>query len=139
MRHLREKHDIEIKEDLPKSSASSLIFSTINTAIRNTAGTAAASIVIKDYKAFISTINTTRFRKALVIFIIICSIAFYVFKSEYFKELLLAYSAGVFKPFLVHVSNTVKRWILKKFKKRKLEVKDELATARSRIYISFNL
>ncbi len=34
---------------------------------------------------------------------------------------------------------TVKRWILEEYQKKKLEVKEELVTARSRIYISFDL
>jgi hypothetical protein len=51
---------------------------------------------------------------------------------------LLATSAGALQPFLVLAGTTLRRWILEEFEK-KLEVKNELATARSRIHISFNL
>ena len=93
---------------MPKLSASSLIFNTAG----SFAGSIIANVVTKGYKVFVSIINATRFRKALVMFIIIYNIAFLMVESKYFKELLLAYSAGVFEPFLIHVSNTVKRWIL---------------------------
>jgi hypothetical protein len=43
------------------------------------------------------------------------------------------------QPFLVLAGNTLKRWILKEFEKKRLEVKNELTTARSRIHISFDL
>jgi hypothetical protein len=135
LRHLKKKHNIEIEEDLPESSASSSIFNTA----ASFAGSTIASVATKGYKALVSTIDATRFRKALVMFIVMCNVAFLVVESEYFKELLLACSAGALEPFLVNASNTVKRWILEEFEKRKLEVKDELATARSRIHISFDL
>jgi hypothetical protein len=109
LRYLREKHDIEIEEDLPESSTSSSIFSTTSTAIKNTVDTAAANIAIKSYKAFVSTVNITYFCKTLIMFIVIYSIAFYVVEFKYFKELLLACSASAFEPFLIHASNTVKR------------------------------
>ncbi len=137
LRHLKEKHHIEIDEDLPESNESSSIFNTA--AATSFAGGTIASVATKGYKALVSTVDATRFRKALVMFIVMCSIAFYVVESEYFKELLLACSAGALEPFLVHASNTVKRWILEEFERRKLEVKAELATARSRIHISFDL
>jgi hypothetical protein len=72
-------------------------------------------------------------------FFIICNITFYVVELFYYKELLLAYLIGTLKPFLMLTGNTLKRWILEEFEKKKLEVKNKLITARSRIYISFNL
>ena len=68
-----------------------------------------------------------------------CNITFHVVKLSYYKELLLTYSADALKLFLVLTGNTLKRWILEEFEKKKLEVKNKLITTRSRIYISFNL
>jgi hypothetical protein len=68
-----------------------------------------------------------------------CNIAFHVVKLSYYKELLLTCSADALKPFLVLTGNTLKRWILEEFEKKKLEVKNKLVITRSRIYISFDL
>jgi membrane protease YdiL (CAAX protease family) len=102
-------------------------------------GSTIASIITKGYKALVSTLNVNRFRKALIMFFVMCNIAFHVIELFYYKELLLAYSADALKLFLVLTGNTLKRWILEEFEKKKLEVKNKSITARSRIYISFNL
>jgi hypothetical protein len=72
-------------------------------------------------------------------FFIICNITFYVVKLFYYKEFLLTCLIDTFKLFLMLTGNTLKRWILEEFKKKKLEIKNKLITTRSRIYISFNL
>jgi hypothetical protein len=138
LRHLKNKHNVNIEEDeaaLPGSSASSSIFGG---SVEFAASTI-ANVATKGYKALVSTLDATRFRKALVMFFVMCNIAFNVVESPYCQELLLACSAGALEPFLVHASNTLKRWILEEFEKKKLEIKNELATARSRIHISFDL
>jgi hypothetical protein len=136
IRHLKNKHGITLEEDeviIPISSP--LIF----VSVAGLTGTIIAHIATKGYKSLISTLDATRFRKALVMFFVMCNIAFNVVELSYCKELLLVCSAGALKSFLVFAGNTLKRWILEKFEKKKLEIKNELVTARSRIHISFNL
>jgi hypothetical protein len=102
-------------------------------------GSTIASIITKGYKALVSTLNVNRFRKALIMFFMMCNIAFHVVKSFYYKELLLTYLINTLKLFLMLAGNTLKRWILEEFEKKKLKIKNKLITARLRIYISFNL
>lgn len=73
LRHLKNKHNIELEEDIAESSASSSIFSTAT----NLAGSTIASVATRGYKSLVSTVDVTRFRKALVMFIVICNIAFF--------------------------------------------------------------
>jgi hypothetical protein len=138
LRYLKNKHNVIIKKDkavLPNSTARSSLF----TLIIDLASSIVAGIVTKGYKALISILDTDRFRKALVMFFVIYNITFHVVESPYYYKLLLAYSAGALKPFLVHASNILKRWILEEFKKKKLKIRNELVITKSRIHISFDL
>jgi hypothetical protein len=72
-------------------------------------GITIANVATKGYKALVSIIDVNRFRNTLVMFFIICNIAFYVVESVYFKELLLTYLANALKPFLVLAGNILKR------------------------------
>jgi hypothetical protein len=60
-----------------------------------------------------------------------------VVESQYFRALLES-CFNALKPFFVKTGSTVKRWILEEFEKKRLEIKAELATARSRIHVSFD-
>jgi hypothetical protein len=115
--------------------SSPLIFASI----ADLTGSIIASVATKGYKALVSILDVNHFRKALIIFFMIYSITFHVIKLSYYKKLLLACLVSALKLFLMLAGNTLKRWILEEFKKKKLEVKNKLITARSRIYISFNL
>jgi hypothetical protein len=108
LRHLKNKHNVIIKENKAALS-NSIARSSIFTLIIHLASSTVADIVIKGYKALILTLDTDRFRKALIMFFVIYNIAFHVVESPYYYKLLLAYSAGVFKPFLIYASNTLKR------------------------------
>jgi len=89
---------------LLKLNASLLIFNTTANFISSTI----TNVITKGYKVFILIINITYFCKVLVIFIIICNIAFLIIKSKYFKELLFACLASTLKLFLVNASNIIK-------------------------------
>jgi hypothetical protein len=80
LRYFKNKHNIELEENISKLSVSSLIFSTAV----NLVGFTIASVATRGYKSLVSTVDVTRFRKALVIFIVMCNIAFLVVKSVYF-------------------------------------------------------
>jgi len=70
-------------------------------------------------------------------FIVMCNIAFSVVESVYFQTLLKSRSNAI-ELFFVKVGSTVKRWIFEEFEKKRLEIKTELATASSRIHVSFD-
>jgi hypothetical protein len=84
-----------------------------------------------------TTYDAAKFRQAFIMFIIMCNIAFSVVESLYFQSLLNCCSTTL-TLFFIKAHRTVKQWILEEFKKKRLEVKAELATARSRIHVSFN-
>jgi hypothetical protein len=85
----------------------------------------------------VTTFDAEKFRQALIMFIVMCNIAFSVVESLYFQALLNCCSTAL-APFFIKAHNTVKRWILEEFEKKRLQVKAELATARSRIHVSFD-
>ena len=66
------------------------------------------------------------------------NIALVCVEAPCFRELLLHCHSGL-EPYLVKSANTIKDWILKEFERQKLEIKKELAGARSRIHISSDL
>jgi hypothetical protein len=65
-------------------------------------------------------------------------IALMCVESDTFRELIL-YIAPSLEIYLIKSGNTIRRWILWEFEKQRRYIRKELATARSRIHISFNL
>jgi len=131
IRHLKNRHFIDLNADhqaLPLQPTS--FFGTV-------AG-AAASAVTQTAGKLISTMNMDRFRYLLIRWIVMMNIALVCVESPYFRELLLHCHSGL-EPYLVKSADTVREWIMKEFKKQKLEIKKELAGARSRIHISSDL
>jgi hypothetical protein len=134
--HLKNKHQIDCNADnkaLPSSIAN---FQATASAGASAVATVASKAVCKAYR-LVTTFDAAKFRQALIIFIIMCNIAFSVVESSYFQALLNCCSTAL-TPFFIKAYATVKRWILEKFKKKRLQVKAELATARSRIHVSFD-
>jgi hypothetical protein len=136
IRHLKNKHNINIKHN--KASVP-ILRPSIFGAVADLARSTLASVVTKGYKALVSIIDVERFQRALIMFFVIYNIIFSVIKSFYYKELLFIYLANILEPFLLSAANTLKRWILEEFKKKKLDIKNEIIITRSRIYISFDL
>ena len=60
------------------------------------------------------------------------NIALVCVEAPCFPELLLYCHSGL-EPYLVKSADTIRSWIMKEFKRQKLEIKKELADARSRI------
>jgi hypothetical protein len=58
-------------------------------------------------------------------------------ESDTFRDWVLYVAPGL-EAYLVKSANTIKRWILWEFAKQRRYVKQELATARSRIHVSFD-
>jgi len=96
-----------------------------------------ATKAVREAYGLVTQFDAAKFRQALVMFIVMCNIAFSVVESQYFQALLESCSHAL-KPFFVTAGNTVKKWILEEFEKKRLEIKAELVTARSRIHISFD-
>jgi hypothetical protein len=135
IRHLKNRHFIDLTADhqaLPLQPTS--FFGTVAGA----AASAAASAVTQTAGKLISTMNMDRFRYLLIRWIVIMNIALVCVKAPCFRELLLYYHSGL-EPYLVKSTDTIRSWIMKEFERQKLEIKKELADARSRIHISSNL
>ena len=82
--------------------------------------------------------NLHTFRYLLVRWVVTMHIAFSYIESDTFRDWVL-YIALVLKPCLVRLGRIIRRWILWEFEKQRNYIKKQLATARSRIYINFNL
>jgi hypothetical protein len=59
-------------------------------------------------------------------------------ESEAFRDWVL-YICLALDKYLVASGDTIRRWIMKEFVRQRSEIKKELATARSRIHVSFDL
>ena len=92
---------------------------------------------IRETYELVTQFDAAKFRQALIMFIVMCNIAFSVVESVYFQTLLKSRSNAI-ELFFVKAGSTVKRWIFEEFEKKRLEIKTELATARSRIHVSFD-
>jgi hypothetical protein len=59
-------------------------------------------------------------------------------KHEIFRELIL-YICPAFDNVLIRAGTTIRRWIIKKYIKRYLEIRNKLVKAKLKIYFSFDL
>src|SRR2546430_1236456 len=73
IRYLKNKHNINIRDD---ESAVPILRPSIFVAAADLAGLTLASVATKGYKALVSIIDVERFRRALIMFFVICNIAF---------------------------------------------------------------
>ena len=142
VRHLRNKHNIDVGADevaIPSKPPS--LFSSATTAATTAVATGVAQAVhstAKTAKSLITTLNMTKFRYLLIRWIVMMNICLWVVEHESFREMMVHCCAGL-EPYLVQSRKTIRRWILKEFKRQKAVIKDELANARSRIHISADL
>jgi hypothetical protein len=116
--HLKNKHNIDCNVDDEVVPSSITAFSATVSAGALTIVTVASKAVREAYRLII-IYDAAKFRQTLIIFIIIYNIAFSVVKSLYFQALLNCYSTAL-TPFFIKAHSTVKRWILKEFKKKRL-------------------
>jgi hypothetical protein len=133
IRHLRSKHKAKIGkgkdvEGLIESTSSSKSL-TIQTAL-GTAGKVVQNLV--------TSLDINRFRWFLIRWIVCAHIALTCVEDDNFRDLLLLLAPAL-EPYLVRSANTIRRWIIEEFERQRLEIKKELATARTRIHISFDL
>jgi hypothetical protein len=134
--HLKNKHRIDYNTDDKALPSSIATFQATALAGASTITTIASKAVREAYR-LMTTFDAAKFRQALIMFIIMCNIAFSVVESPYFQAL-LDYCSTALTPFFIKAHSTVKRWILEEFEQKRLQVKAELATARSRIHVSFD-
>ena len=130
MRHLRNRHHIDPSDESVVPPTQPSILSTVAKA----AGSAAA----KTAKALISTLDIERFRYLLIRWIVAMNISLVCVEHPTWQQLMIHCHQGL-APYLVKSADTVRGWIMQEFEKQKLEIKKELATARSRIHISSDL
>jgi hypothetical protein len=57
---------------------------SIFASVADLTGSIIASVIIKGYKALVSILDVNRFRKALIIFFVMCNIAFHVIELFYY-------------------------------------------------------
>lgn len=140
LRHLKNKHQIDCNADdcaVPSNTATFQATTSAGASAVGTLGTVASKGIREAY-GLVTAFDAAKFREALIQFIVMCSIAFNVVESPYFQALLESCSEALAQ-FFVKAGNTVKRWILEEFEKQKMQIIAELATARSRIHVSFDL
>lgn len=77
-----------------------------------------------------------RFKEKLVNCVTKCNLSFHQAADEHFRDLLL--HSGPLVANLLPAANTVRAWIISTFKERRMDVKASLASARSRINLSFD-
>jgi hypothetical protein len=75
---------------------------------------------IRETYELVTQFDAAKFRQALIMFIVMCNIAFSVVKSVHFQTLLKSRSNAI-GLFFVKVGSTVKRWIFEEFEKKRLE------------------
>ena len=97
-----------------------------------------AEKVAKTVVHIITRFNLHIFRYLLIRWVMTIYIAFSYIESDTFRDWVL-YIAPALKPYLVRSGRIIQRWILWEFEKQRNYIKKQLVTARSRIYISFNL
>jgi hypothetical protein len=136
LKHLKNKHNIDCKADDQAIPSGRAAFAATASAGSSAIATVATKAVREAY-GLVTTYDAAKFRQVLIMFIITCNIAFSVVESPYFQALLNCCSTAL-APFFIKAHSTVRRWILEEFEKKRLQVKAELATARSRIHISFD-
>jgi hypothetical protein len=65
-------------------------------------------------------------------------VALTMVEYKIFRELML-YIYLALNKVLVYIDNTIRRWIIKKFEKRRLKIRNELAKVKSKMYFNFDL
>jgi hypothetical protein len=125
IRHLRNKHNIDVGADevaIPSKSVS-LINSatTAATAAVATGVTQAVRSTARTAKSLITTLNINRFRYLLIRWIVMVNICVWVVERESFREIMIHCCAGL-EPYLINSGTTIKRWVLKEFKRQKAAI-----------------
>ncbi|OCK93843.1 uncharacterized protein K441DRAFT_721537 [Cenococcum geophilum 1.58] len=82
--------------------------------------------------------NFEAFKQLLIRWIVCCYIAFFQFKNKYFRSLLY-YLYPALPKFLLKAGKTIRGWVMAEFKRKKDNLKKELASAHSSISVSFDL
>jgi hypothetical protein len=101
--HLKNKHNIDCKADdsvIPSAMATVSAGASIAATI--------ATKAVREAYGLVTQFDAAKFRQALIMFIVMCNIAFSVVESQYFQALLESCSHAL-KPFLVTAENTVKK------------------------------
>jgi len=86
----------------------------------------------------VSTVQADRFRHLLIRWIVCMHVALCMVEHETFRDLML-YICPALDAVLVRTGKTIRRRILKEFDKARLQIRTELAQAKSQIHFSFDL
>jgi hypothetical protein len=124
LRHLKKDHRIDNKGRRMKTKQPTII--------------EALTTVTQNVAQVITRFNANTFRYLLIRWIVTMHIALSCVESDTFRDWILYIAPGL-DSYLVRSGNTIRRWILWEFARQRRYIKAELATARSRIYVSFDL
>jgi hypothetical protein len=86
----------------------------------------------------VTKFNANTFPYLFIRWIVTMHIALSCVESEAILDWVL-YICPALEKYLVESGDAIRRWIMKEFVRQKSEIKKELATARSRIHVSFDL
>ena len=124
LRHLKKDHKINKQGKRIQSNQTTIVEAT--------------AIAAQTVAQIVTRFNANTFRYLLIRWIVTMHIALTCVESETFRDWVLYIAPGL-KDYLVKSANAIRRWILWEFAKQRHYIKQELATARSRIHISFDL
>lgn len=87
--------------------------------------------------SLVSLFDFNAWKLVFIQWIVFCHIAFSQIDNLYFRKMLTFLNEGIAA--LIPGRNTIRRWVVEHFERRKRELRHELRAARSNIHISFDL
>jgi hypothetical protein len=124
LRHLRKEHNIDNAGRRMKTNQRTII-ETLAAVTQNVA-------------QVVTRFNADTFRYLFIRWVIMMHIALTCVESDAFRDWVLYVAPGL-ESYLVRSGDTIRRWILWEFARQRRYIKAELAVAKSRIHISFDL
>jgi hypothetical protein len=124
LRHLRKDHRID-KAGRRIKTDQKTVTSTMTAVAQNVA-------------QLVTRFNADTFRYLFIRWVVTMHIALTCVESDAFRDWVLYIAPGL-ETYLVRSGDTIRRWILWEFARQRRYIKAELAAAKSRIHISFDL
>jgi hypothetical protein len=129
IQHLNEAHDLNADGVIVRSKP-------IVNALQNTAGddTEAEPVVYN----IVTQTEVNKFNQALIAWIVLAHLAMACVENDAFRLLILCLNPGIYK-FLYKSGNTIRKLVIGDYEDRKKRVIADLAAARSKVHISFDM
>jgi hypothetical protein len=88
-------------------------------------------------RALVTEVTVAKFRYLLLRWICCMHICLSIVQDDTFRDL-IQYICLALSRFLVKSANTIRDWIMKEFKRQKIEIRRQIRQARSQVHISFD-